>query len=242
MAITDKLAAVADAIRGKTGKAEKMTLDQMPVEIESIQTGGGDLKALVARTITELKDNQVTHVGNSALRNCTVLTSVDLPNVTSSDMYAFAGCTALASVNLPLIQTVHQYCFDHCTSLEEVVLPYAVNINNAGFQYCSKLKKIDTSVLRNLRLTSVSYCSALTMLILRNEEAVCILQDVELRGTPIAAGTGYIYVPRALLSDDDATKDYRRATNWSNFASQFRALEDYTVDGTVTGELDESKI
>ena len=38
MAITDKLAAVADAIRGKTGKAELMTLDQMPGEIEGIQT------------------------------------------------------------------------------------------------------------------------------------------------------------------------------------------------------------
>ena len=24
-----------------------------------------------------------------------------------------------------------------------------------------------------------------------------------------------------------ATKDYRRATNWSNYASQFRAIEDY---------------
>jgi hypothetical protein len=34
-------------------------------------------------------------------------------------------------------------------------------------------------------------------------------------------------VPKALLSDDDATKDYRRATNWSTFANQFRAIEDY---------------
>ena len=58
----------------------------------------------------------------------------------------------------------------------------------------------------------------------------------------IHLGTGYIYVPKALLSDDDATKDYRRATNWSTYADQFRALEDYTVDGTITGELDPSKI
>ena len=32
------------------------------------------------------------------------------------------------------------------------------------------------------------------------------------------------------------------ATNWSTYAAQFRALEDYTVDGTTTGELDETKI
>lgn len=50
------------------------------------------------------------------------------------------------------------------------------------------------------------------------------------------SGTGYIYVPRALVDT------YKAATNWSTIADQFRALEDYTVDGTITGELDESKI
>ena len=41
MAITDKLTAVADAIRSKTGKAESMTIDQMPLEIAGIAAGGG---------------------------------------------------------------------------------------------------------------------------------------------------------------------------------------------------------
>ena len=36
-----KLSAIADAIRGKTGGVEAMTLDQMPLEIAGIQTGGG---------------------------------------------------------------------------------------------------------------------------------------------------------------------------------------------------------
>lgn len=35
---------------------------------------------------------------------------------------------------------------------------------------------------------------------------------------------------------------YKAATNWSTYATQFRALEDYTVDGTITGELDSTKI
>ena len=43
MALTDKLTAVADAIRNKTGKTEVMTLDQMPVEIDGINTGGGQI-------------------------------------------------------------------------------------------------------------------------------------------------------------------------------------------------------
>lgn len=41
MALTDKLKAIADAIRGKTGKTDGMTLDQMPEEIAGIETGGG---------------------------------------------------------------------------------------------------------------------------------------------------------------------------------------------------------
>ena len=42
MALIDKLTAIADAIRGKTGKTGALTLDQMAAEIAGIQTGGGD--------------------------------------------------------------------------------------------------------------------------------------------------------------------------------------------------------
>ena len=41
MALTDKLTAIGDAIRAKTGKTDLISLDQMPAEIESIQGGGG---------------------------------------------------------------------------------------------------------------------------------------------------------------------------------------------------------
>lgn len=41
MAIVDKLTAVADAIRYKTGKTDPLTLDQMVTEVEGIETGGG---------------------------------------------------------------------------------------------------------------------------------------------------------------------------------------------------------
>lgn len=41
MALIDKLTAIADTIRAKTGKTDGLTLDQMPTEIEGIQSGGG---------------------------------------------------------------------------------------------------------------------------------------------------------------------------------------------------------
>ena len=40
MALTDKLTAIADAIRAKTGKTNTMTLDSMVTEIASISGGG----------------------------------------------------------------------------------------------------------------------------------------------------------------------------------------------------------
>ena len=41
MALTDKLSAIGEAIRAKTGKSDKLTLDQMPGEIAGITGGGG---------------------------------------------------------------------------------------------------------------------------------------------------------------------------------------------------------
>ncbi len=48
MALTDKLSAIGSAIREKTGGTELLTLDAMPVAIQGIQAGGGELKTIVA--------------------------------------------------------------------------------------------------------------------------------------------------------------------------------------------------
>lgn len=40
MALTDKLTAIADAIRAKDGSTDPMTLAEMPGKITAIQTGG----------------------------------------------------------------------------------------------------------------------------------------------------------------------------------------------------------
>lgn len=66
-------------------------------------------------------------------------------------------------------------------------------------------------------------CSALTTLILRNPDSVVTLTNTNaLSGTPIASGTGYIYVPSVLVDS------YKAATNWSTYAERFRAIEDYS--------------
>jgi hypothetical protein len=79
-------------------------------------------------------------------------------------------------------------------------------------------------------------CNKLTALILREQSKVCSLAGYNALSYSSIPTIGYIYVPSALV------ERYKVATNWSEFAARFRALEDYTVDGTTTGELDPSKI
>jgi hypothetical protein len=56
MALTDKLTAIADAIRAKTGGTAALTLDQMPTEIANIQTGGSGGKGdpIVCETVVDI--------------------------------------------------------------------------------------------------------------------------------------------------------------------------------------------
>ena len=47
MALTNKLSAIGNAIREKTGGTDLLTLDQMPAEIANIQSGGGEVEPIV---------------------------------------------------------------------------------------------------------------------------------------------------------------------------------------------------
>ena len=54
MALTDKLTAIADAIRSKTGTTEPMTLDEMAVAIANITTGSVPSDTITLSDGTEL--------------------------------------------------------------------------------------------------------------------------------------------------------------------------------------------
>lgn len=215
--------------------------------------GGGDDDGGDASTLTkliegtvpvDLVNNQVIAVRLRAFYACPNLRSVDLPVATSIGNYAFEECRALTTANMPAVTSTGNNAFNKCSSLTTANFPAVTSIANFAFSSCSVLTIADFTVATSIGTYAFYSCSALTTLILRNTAKVATLSNTSaLDDTPIKSGTGYIYVPKSLLSDTDASKDYRRATNWSTYAAaQFRALEDYTVDGTVTGELDPNKI
>ena len=121
-------------------------------------------------------------------------------------------------------------------SITEIADNLVTSIGAYAFHSCSALASVDFPVATSIGNYAFSYCSKLTALILRSETMATLRDTIVFTSTPIASGTGYIYVPRALVDS------YKAASDWSTYANQIRSIEDYTVDGTITGALDETKI
>lgn len=111
-------------------------------------------------------------------------------------------------------------------------------IGRNAFYVCYKLTKADFPAATSIDQYAFYNCSALTALILRSETLCTLTSTNAFNSSAIKNGTGYIYVPRALVDS------YKADSKWAAVVvtNQFRALEDYTVDGTITGELDSTKI
>lgn len=121
-------------------------------------------------------------------------------------------------------------------TITEIVDDLATTIGINAFYACKELAKADFMFVTNIEQWAFNECTDLYAFVLRSQN-MCTLQNTNaLLNTAISQNKGYIYVPRALVDT------YKAATNWSTYAAQFRALEDYTVDGTITGELDPTKI
>lgn len=207
-----------------------------------------DCAALVKLDLPNLKTVTGNRWLGKTFENCTSLESVSMPNLEKVAGFSmFAGCSKLKRIDFPNLTLMGAIMFKRAQITEAVFPKVTGSATGSGldnvFSDCSNLEKIDFHVLTSIGNLG-NYLRALKALIIRTPTICTLGTTWWLTVCPIGDSTnaGYIYVPRALLSDDDETKDYRRATNWSTVAAQFRALEDYTVDGTVTGELDETKI
>ena len=241
------------------------SLTEITSNAESVQTNAFHSN----KWLTKIRLPRATVINESAFYSCKKLAVVDCPKATvvqygafqstsisiadfpkveTLDAYAFYDCKSLKSVNFPALKIMSSAVFSGCSSLTEVVFPNVKELNGSIFSNCLLLKSVD--FLKNSHVHSYMFnsCFSLTALILRSETMWALGNTnafnscYHFHGTvnstynPDGLKDGYIYVPRALIDS------YKTATNWTTFATQFRALEDYTVDGTTTGELDESKV
>lgn len=211
-----------------------------------------------------------TSIDKYAFNNCTSLTSVDLPNATRLDQNAFKYCSNLTSVDFPKVTSVgtgvFEYCssltsaklplitnlagaFKGCTALTEVYVPSATKATSSSFNGCTSLLFVDLPSMKEINNQVFYGCVSLKTIALRST-TLCTLTDKSSfsgvnasTSTPFYEGGtgGTLLVPRSL------TTEYPNATNWSvviawNANNRVLALEDYTVDGTITGEIDWDKL
>jgi hypothetical protein len=196
-----------------------------------------------SRGIESLSIPNVTEVGTYAFQYCNKLAVLDAPNLITLGGYAFSGNNTYKmtckSINLPKCTAIPASTLTYFSNVTELILPECKSIGNSSCTNWSNLQYVDLPKCTSIANYGLRNNGALETLILRSE-TMCTLANYALNSTKIFNGTGYVYVPRALI------ESYQVATNWSKAyaknANVFRALEDYTVDGTLTGALDESKI
>ena len=149
--------------------------------------------------------------GASGFYYCRSLQSIDLSNIISlTGSQMFKACSELVSIDMPKATSISGYgVFEGCPKLTNINIPNVETLNgNYIFRECTGLKVIDLPKVTYIGGSDVFYkCTGLMMLILRSDSIVTMAQSSILSSTPIADGTGYIYVPQALIND------YKKATN-----------------------------
>lgn len=165
----------------------------------NVPTGGDTTieDSIVTRTITSYTNNRITLIGNHAFRGSKI-TSINCSNVTSIEAYGLDSCSSLVDVNLPKVNSLKNYAMQNCKAL--VRLEFQQKITTQGAVWLN--------------------CSALTTLVLRGSTMSALGNKNCFNGTPIASGTGYIYVP------DNLVDTYKANTNWANYANQIKGLSE----------------
>ena len=145
----------------------------------------GDL--VIPATVTDNGQTyQVTEIGQSAFKNCTRLSSIQMPEgLTIINYSAFEGCTGLDRIKVPnSVETIYYNSFKGCRLLESVELGMGLKIiggNSEGgtgsgaFENCTSLMSLDVpSSVTTIYASAFRGCTAL--------ERVSLPEGLELIG------------------------------------------------------------
>ena len=129
-----------------------------------------------------------------------------------------------------IITTLGAYALDECAELKSVAFGAVTTAQMYALQNCTALSVADFHARVSFEMNVFKNCTALTALILRSQTVCPTPSSSFLDGSAIKSGTGYIYVPAALVDS------YKTATNWSTYANQIRAIEDYPEVCSTAGK------
>lgn len=211
---------------------------------ETYDGGGGHSKGsqfCSCESLTEARFDLIETISTGCFSSCRNLTSFYGPMVKTVNNYGFysSGLTAIDSSNFPNLETINNSSFSYCKNLRSVKLSGAASLEQSCFSNCSQLEYVDLNDVSKLSYGMFPQCPNLKAVIIRllsGGTAPSIYSNY-FTSTPLHTGytgsdtIGYLYVPRAYYENYTSLSDIR-----------VRVLEDYTIDGTTTGELDPNKI
>ena len=165
------------------------------------------------------------------------LNELILNSCTNIGPSAFAG-QPLTKIIAPMITRLDR-AFALCDSLTEITRDFFPEVTETVYQCftgCSKLVRADFQKVATLGTATFASCYNLKALVLRKTDGICVKNGSGYWDTKITDGKGVVIVPTALLSDYVA--------GWENQvgANQFIAIEDYSVDGTLDGDIDWDRV
>ena len=172
--------------------------------------------------------DDIQTIESSAFSGCLQLQSVNLSNnITSIGNYAFKDCDELQLTSLPsALKTLGNNAFQYCKAISLTTIPSGVTkLNNYIFSGCTKLTEL--TFLGNITSMGTYVfqgCTNLGKIVLPNVTSIPTLSNTNtFNNTPIADGSGYIYVP------DDLVASFQSASNWSSFAAQIKPISELEV-------------
>ena len=184
-------------------------------EISGGGTVGWDQKSITEGTIEIINlDNSASFVSSYAFAHNTNIQTVNLPYATSVGHNAFYGCQELSQVSLPVCSYIGNYVFYQCTRLSQLSLPVCSSIGSYSFYFCAGLSQLSLPVCSYIGTYTFGFCTLLSIITIGYSSVCSLAGSNAFNYTPIASGTGSIYVPTSLVDS------YKSATNWSYFSTQ----------------------
>jgi hypothetical protein len=167
------LAAIAQAIRAKTGTEDTYKPSEMAAAIESIETGGGGGDEVASYLISNRAGltsiafpEGITRIASYAFFGCYNLVLTELPaTITAIGNNAFAGCDGLAITELPEgIAEVAMSSFSSCKGLTTMTMPASLQyVLSSAFSLCTGLTEVTfKGTPEEIAENAFSGCSNLT--------------------------------------------------------------------------------
>ena len=183
---------------------------------------------------------ELTSIGNYAFKDCSSLSSIELPEgLTSIGDWVFCDCSSLSSIKLPEgVTSIGHWAFCDCSSLSSIKIPEGVtSIGDGAFWGCSSLSSIKLPEgVTSIGPWAFYRCSSLSSIEIPgnvSEIGYCVFEGCELLKSVYFKGNK----PFMDKNEDEDYKDKEYFLTGFSDATIYYPQNNSTWDGIESEEL-----